>query len=142
MAINAEKAFDIDQDGLAIRDEDGNVLFYLAAGLGSPFGFQAPIGTEYMDQSTLFVFRKFGPLVTDWVRIAFNPIKRLNKSFENCFEILFNDELVIYESGSICVNIKEKEEEIFIFYNKIDIELNELLGIKKFTCLGVLNEFG
>jgi len=74
VAINVDKAFDTDQDGYAIRDNDGNVLFYLCTGTGDPSGSAAPINTWYFDQANQLIYYKFGAGNNDWRQIRAQDI--------------------------------------------------------------------
>ena len=65
MAIDLEKAFDVSKYGLAIRDDDGEVLCYISSGQGSPVGINAPIPTVFVSDSA-DVWVKFGASSSDW----------------------------------------------------------------------------
>lgn len=69
MAINLENAFETSEDGYLVRDNDGNVLFYITFGTGSPVGTQAPVRTIYVDENSK-LWRKFGAGVNDWSKIT------------------------------------------------------------------------
>lgn len=66
MAINIDGAFDLDDDGIAIRNNDGDPLFYLTSGSGSPIGQAAPLPTWYIDTDNSDFWRKTGPGNNDW----------------------------------------------------------------------------
>lgn len=63
--MDTNSAFDILQDGIVFRDNDGEVIFYLVRGVGSPLGQQAPVPTIFINELTE-IWRKVGPLNTDW----------------------------------------------------------------------------
>jgi hypothetical protein len=66
VAINIDDSFDIRNEGIAYRDNDGNALFYLATGSGDPTGSPAPVNTFYIDQATQLLYYKFGALDSEW----------------------------------------------------------------------------
>ena len=74
MAINVDNAFDIDQDGLAVRDNDGNILYYLCAGSGLPDGNAAPQNTFYFNQDTQLIHYKYGAGNNDWRQLRADDI--------------------------------------------------------------------
>jgi len=63
--VDTDTAFDILQDGIVFRNNDGEITFYLARGVGSPLGQQAPVPTIFVNELG-DIWRKIGPLVTDW----------------------------------------------------------------------------
>ena len=72
MAVNIEKAEETGANGYAITNDDGTVLLYIAAGVGSPVGQQAPVPTLYMqDNAVLWV--KDGATVNDWSQVSTGP---------------------------------------------------------------------
>lgn len=74
MAFNFDKAFEVDEDGYAITDDDGNVLAYLCAGSGDPDGSSAPINTWYFRTDNNLLYYKFGAGVNDWRQITAEDI--------------------------------------------------------------------
>jgi len=68
MAFDLERAFEVDENGIIYRDDDGNVLFYLVRGSGSPLGQQAPVPTVFINENC-DIWRKVGPTVNDWVQV-------------------------------------------------------------------------
>lgn len=66
MAVNIDDAYEVDANGLAFSDNNGNQIFYLATGVGSPVGQSAPINTLYINQSNQLIFYKFGSGNNDW----------------------------------------------------------------------------
>jgi len=66
MAINSNEAYGLEQFGVIFTGPDGDVSLYIVGGVGSPVGQQAPVPTLYIDEQAR-IWRKFGPLVTDWV---------------------------------------------------------------------------
>ncbi len=74
MAINVDKAFDVNAPGLVFRDDDGNVLFYLCTGAGDPTGSDAPVNSIYFDQNTQHLHYKFDTGVNDWSQINVDDI--------------------------------------------------------------------
>lgn len=73
MAINVDKAFDIDENGVGLRDDNGNYIFYVTSGSGAPSG-SAPVNSWYFRQDTRTIYYKFGALDTDWRQIEANDI--------------------------------------------------------------------
>lgn len=69
MAINVEESHEFSEFGLSLTDDNGNVISYITAGVGSPIGTAAPVPTIYI-QETGRVWRKFGALDTDWAPLA------------------------------------------------------------------------
>lgn len=67
--IDVSKAHEISKEGLAISDENGNVIAYLATGTGDPTGSAAPINTWFLRQDTQTLFYKFGSGNNDWRQI-------------------------------------------------------------------------
>jgi hypothetical protein len=74
MAINIDGAFEVGQDGIAISDENGNVIYYTTTGVGVPTGTSAPINTFYVDQNTQLIYYKFGAGNNDWRQIRAQDI--------------------------------------------------------------------
>jgi len=69
MTINAEEAYGLEPFGVAFKDDDGNVLYYLTGGSGSPVGTDSPIATLYIDQDSGSVWRKFALGATNWSKL-------------------------------------------------------------------------
>ena len=63
--LNVEKAFEV-ENGLAVCDADGNLLFYLTGTVGDPTGTPAPVPTIAIDQNNADMWKKFGPGDNDW----------------------------------------------------------------------------
>lgn len=74
MAFNFDKAFEVDEDGYSITDNDGNVLAYLCAGSGDPSGSSAPINTWYFRTDNNLQYYKFGAGDNDWRQLRANDI--------------------------------------------------------------------
>jgi len=74
LSINSEKAFDVDQDGVAVRDANGLILFYLTTGTGDPTGSPAPQNTWYFRQDTRIIYYKFGVGNDDWRQLRAEDI--------------------------------------------------------------------
>ena len=70
MAINVDEAQGFEEFGWRATDDDGNVLFYLTFGTGSPVGQAAPVPTVYVQIEDASIWRKFGPTVNDWNQVA------------------------------------------------------------------------
>ena len=68
MAINPEFSFDVDENGISLKDNDGNIVLYVTGGVGSPVGTQAPVPTIYVDENAN-LWRKFGALATEWTEV-------------------------------------------------------------------------
>ena len=68
MAINVDKAFEVGENGFAVSDDDGNIIYYQTGGSGPPYGQQAPEGTRYIDFTNNVRYRKrgAGTGVDDW----------------------------------------------------------------------------
>lgn len=66
MTIDFDKSHEIDEEGLAVTNGDGQPLLYLTTLLGDPTGTPAPINTWVFAQSTQIIYKKVGPLDTDW----------------------------------------------------------------------------
>jgi len=81
MAINIDKAHEFDEDGFAISDDDGNVLFYVTTGSGAPSG-PAPINTWYFRQDTNVIYYKFGALDTDWRQLRAADITAVDQDLQ------------------------------------------------------------
>ena len=106
MSFNFESAFDLDEDGAVIRDQDGNLQFYLAAGSLSPLGQSAPINTLYVQGALDKLWRKIGPNDHDWLLVrAFNPVViddfQIVPSNE---EMAIGNKLVIEQNGTLRVD--------------------------------------
>ena len=80
MAINPEFSFDVDENGISLKDNDGIVILYVTGGVGSPVGTQAPVPTIYVDENAT-LWRKFGPLATDWTEVESD--RNLDGGFAN-----------------------------------------------------------
>jgi hypothetical protein len=74
VAINLDDAFDVRAEGFAVRDNDGNPIFYITTGIGDPTGSPAPVNTFYIDQSTQLLYYKFGAGNNDWRQIRAQDI--------------------------------------------------------------------
>lgn len=72
--VNVDDAYEIGESGLAVTDNDGNVLFYLASGSGSPVGSAAPDATVYIRSSDNTIWRKVGPAASDWRQLSAEDI--------------------------------------------------------------------
>lgn len=67
MSINSGEAFTIEEFGLALSDEDGNVLLYITTGVGSPMGTDAPVPSLYIqDDGT--TWKKTAVGVNGWTQ--------------------------------------------------------------------------
>lgn len=66
MSINSEEAFGVEEFGIKFEDNDGNIVFYLTGGTGSPAGQQAPVPTIYVS-NVGEIWKKIGPTATEWV---------------------------------------------------------------------------
>lgn len=66
MSLNIDESSKIGINGLAITDDDGQVIFYLASGSGSPVGQSAPINTFYTNTDDSVIWRKFDSGDDDW----------------------------------------------------------------------------
>ena len=66
MAINNDEAFDIDDNGITLRNNEGDVVMYLTSGSGSPVGSQAPVNTWFFRQDTQIFYKKFASGINDW----------------------------------------------------------------------------
>lgn len=86
MAINSDRAFDVLEDGIVFRDNDGNAEFYISTGTGDPTGSPAPENSWYFDKTNKLIYYKHGPGNNDWRQlraddIAFdNTIAQFNNS--------------------------------------------------------------
>lgn len=58
--LKTDRAFEVDE-GIIIQDGAG---FF--SGAGSPVGSQAPLNSIYRDSQSLDVWKKVGPLDTEW----------------------------------------------------------------------------
>lgn len=100
MSINVEEARRVEEFGLAWTDNDGNVLFYITTGVGSPVGTPAPVPTLYVDENAN-IWRKFGNLDTDWnILIAGQRQFSIKKADDNVI-IPNNQQLIV--KRSICL---------------------------------------
>lgn len=72
MSINISDSFDISKEGLAILNEDAELLFYLAAGSGEPTGTVSEKTFYYDTDSNLF-WRSFGGAAEEWVCVDLGP---------------------------------------------------------------------
>lgn len=83
--IDVSKAFEVNEEGFAVTNSDGDTLFYIATGTGAPTGNAAPVNTFYFDQSTQLIYYKFGAGNNDWRQlraqdVAFNVSSLLSNS--------------------------------------------------------------
>jgi len=69
MTINVTEAFELEEFGLSFKDADGNTLFYLTFGNGSPVGTPAPVPTLYIQQENGSVWRKVDTADSDWQKL-------------------------------------------------------------------------
>ena len=74
MAINIDKAFEVDQDGISVTDTNGTALLYFASGVGDPTGSAAPINTWYVRNDNNLLYYKFGVGNNDWRQIRSNDL--------------------------------------------------------------------
>lgn len=82
MSFNVGEASGFGLDGIAIRDDDENVLFYQTAGMGPPYGNDAPIGSRYLDFQYNVRYRKIaaGTGVDAW---SFDVPKYQNSNYDS-----------------------------------------------------------
>jgi len=80
MAINIDRASETSENGYAITDNDGNVLFYLAVGNGDPVGSPAPINTWFFRQDSQLLYYKFGAGNNDWRQMRAEDIYALDQN--------------------------------------------------------------
>jgi len=66
MTIDFSKSHEIDEEGLAVTNSDGQSLLYITTVLGNPMGTPAPVNTWVFTQDTQVIYKKIGPLDTDW----------------------------------------------------------------------------
>lgn len=66
MSINEQGAFVIGEEGVAARDDDGNILYYITGGNNSPIGTQATAPTLYIQRTNGQMWMKFGNNAADW----------------------------------------------------------------------------
>lgn len=64
--IDASEAEGIGSKGLALKDDDGNVVLYATSGDGSPVGTEAPVNTWYFRRDTKTLYVKDGDGDSDW----------------------------------------------------------------------------
>lgn len=76
--INVDKAHELDENGVAIADDSGNILFYLTSGSGVPSG-SAPINSWYFDKDSQLMYYKYGALNTDWRQLRAADITAVNQ---------------------------------------------------------------
>ena len=87
MTIDFSKSHEIDEEGLAVTNSDGQSLLYITTVLGNPMGTPAPVNTWVFTQDTQVIYKKIGPLDIDWVEFKptaqsiqilfyFSPTKR------------------------------------------------------------------
>ena len=69
MAINSDDAFDVNENGVAITDDNGNVVGYFAVGTGDPTGTTAPQNTWYFRQDGQKIWYNFSGDPSDWRQI-------------------------------------------------------------------------
>jgi len=74
VAINIQNAFDTEEDGFAVTDQDGNTELYVTSGTGDPSGSSAPINTWYLRQDSQLLYYKFGSGNSDWRQIRAGDI--------------------------------------------------------------------
>lgn len=65
MSIDLDKAHVIDKEGLAISDDDGELLFYITSGEGVPYGTVSN-QTLYFDKTSKSFWRSFGGDNREW----------------------------------------------------------------------------
>ncbi len=134
MSFDVLESFEAD-NGFTVSEGAG---FYSAPLIPS---YSAPLGSIHVDPTNAKTYKKIGPLDTDWVELFQNINPRPNEIYENCLEILNDDCRTVFLDGCLGIVI-DRKQVTHTFYNQIEIELNELLGVKEYTCLEVLNEFG
>ena len=84
MAINETEAFGLEPFGVVGKDDNGNVIWYLTGGSGSPVGTQAPLSTIYSDSTNGKVYIKSGANSDDWQLIGDSFANAAD--FENAFD--------------------------------------------------------
>jgi len=85
MSFDSSRAFDV-RNGVAVK---GGVGFY--SGAGTPVGCQAPLNSTYRDKDSLNVWKKTGPLDTEWtLQSSSDPFERA--LFDGCTPLFDKDE--------------------------------------------------
>ena len=79
MAINVDKAHELSENGLAVSDSSGNILFYITSGSGDPTGSAAPVNTWYFRTDNRLIYYKFGAGDNDWRQIQAADIFALDQ---------------------------------------------------------------
>jgi hypothetical protein len=74
MAINFDKAHEVDEDGLAIGTGSDSPLVYWCAGTGDPTGSPAPLNTWDFRQDNNTLWYKYGAGDNDWRQIRAEDI--------------------------------------------------------------------
>jgi hypothetical protein len=74
MAIDITEASKVDERGIALTDNDDNVILYLTSGTGDPTGSSAPSNTWYFRQDTQTLWYKFGATDADWRQVRAQDI--------------------------------------------------------------------
>lgn len=74
MSINADKAFEVNEEGLLIRDSAGSIIGYFTTGNGDPTGTSAPINTWYFRTDNNLMYYKFGAGNNDWRQVRAQDI--------------------------------------------------------------------
>jgi hypothetical protein len=69
MAFDQDKSFDVDVDGIGVRDSNGVLKMLVTAGDSSPVGSQAPVGSRYF-QTDGQEWKKHGSGANDWRRVS------------------------------------------------------------------------
>lgn len=69
MALDIKRAFDVTEEGIALRGDSCEVKLYIASGLGSPVGQDAPVPTIYVDENNADIWKKVGSNNTDWILV-------------------------------------------------------------------------
>jgi|GEM_PF-4940394 len=85
MSFDSTRAFEV-RNGVAVK---GGAGFY--SGSGSPAGNQASLNSIYRDADSLDVWKKTGPLDTDWtLQASSDPFQ--NALFDGCTPLFDKDE--------------------------------------------------
>ena len=74
MSINLDDAFEIDEEGMALVDNDGNAIGYFTSIAGDPTGSSAPLNTWVFRQDTQTIYYKFGAGDNDWRQVRADDI--------------------------------------------------------------------
>lgn len=114
MAINVEDAFEVNENGFVIRDDDGNIISYLTSGTGDPTGSPAPVNTWYFQEGAPKIWLKYGALDSEWRILGRNEIPdilRLQNAGWTC--IVLGEELEVV-SGSVAISSKFEKQAGFI----------------------------